>query len=94
MDPHGPGRALVERAVALAAQRGWRLEVEEDRGGISLPNFLPCTVAVPVLDGLGPVGSGMHTREERVSLTSLSRRVVLLADLLAELSTVPPRQGR
>ncbi len=94
VDPHGPGRALVERAVALAAQRGWQLEVEEDRGGISFPNFLPCTVAVPVLDGLGPVGSGMHTREERVSLTSLSRRVVLLADLLAELSTVPPRQGR
>lgn len=85
VDPHGPGRELVERAVALAAHRGWRLDVEEDRGGISFPNFLPCTVAVPVLDGLGPVGSGMHTREERVSLPSLSRRIVLLADLLAEL---------
>ncbi len=85
VDPHGPGRALVERAVALAAQRGWHLEVEEDRGGISFPNFLPCTVTVPVLDGLGPVGAGMHTRQERVSLTSLARRIVLLADLLAEL---------
>lgn len=85
VDPHGAGRELVKRAVVLAAQRGWRLEVEEDRGGISFPNFLPCTVAVPVLDGLGPVGSGMHTREERVSLPSLSRRTVLLADLLAEL---------
>lgn len=85
VDPHGPGRELVEAAVALAAQRGWRLDVEEDRGGISFPNFLPCTVSVPVLDGLGPAGSGMHTREERVSLTSLSRRIVLLADLLAEL---------
>lgn len=85
VDPHGPGRELVERAVALAAERGWRLEVEEDRGGISFPNFLPCTAAVPVLDGLGPVGAGMHTPEERVSLTSLSRRIVLLADLLATL---------
>lgn len=85
VDPHGPGRELVQRAVELAAQRGWRLEVEEDRGGISFPNFLPCTVAVPVLDGLGPVGEGMHTREERVSLTSLARRTVLLADLLATL---------
>lgn len=85
VDPHGPGRELVARAVALAAERGWRLEVEEDRGGISFPNFLPCTVSVPVLDGLGPVGTGMHTPEERVSLTSLSRRTVLLADLLATL---------
>ncbi|MEP0775179.1 MAG: peptidase dimerization domain-containing protein, partial [Acidobacteriota bacterium] len=85
VDPHGPGRELVARAVALAAERGWRLEVEEDRGGISFPNFLPCTVSVPVLDGLGPVGAGMHTPEERVSLTSLSRRTVLLADLLATL---------
>lgn len=85
VDPHGPGRELVERAVALAAQRGWRLEVEDERGGISFSNFLPCTISIPVLDGLGPVGGGMHTREERVSLLSLSRRTVLLADLLATL---------
>jgi di/tripeptidase len=37
-----------------------------------------------VLDGLGPVGGGMHTREEYLELRSLERRVVLLADLLAE----------
>ena len=39
---------------------------------------------IPVLDGLGPVGGGMHTREEFVDLRSLARRIVLLADLLAE----------
>jgi acetylornithine deacetylase/succinyl-diaminopimelate desuccinylase-like protein len=37
-----------------------------------------------VLDGLGPVGGGMHTREEYVELRSLRRRIVLLADLLVE----------
>jgi glutamate carboxypeptidase len=71
-----------ERAVELAARRGWRLEVERDRGGISFPNFLADPSAVPVLDGLGPVGGGMHTRAEYVSLVSLRRRVTLLADLL------------
>jgi glutamate carboxypeptidase len=83
VDPRGPQRAWCERAVALAARRGWRLDLEEERGGISFPNFLPDPGSVPVLDGLGPVGGGMHTREEFVDLTSLRRRIVLLADLLA-----------
>ena len=53
------------------------------RGGISFPNFLLDPGRIPVLDGLGPVGGGMHTREEFVDLRSLRRRIVLLADLLA-----------
>jgi len=84
VDPDGPHAAWVERAVASAAARGWRLEVERQRGGISFPNFLRDPGRIPVLDGLGPVGQGMHTREELVSLESLARRIVLLADLLAE----------
>jgi len=86
VDPGGPGRQLADLAVALAARRGWRLEVERDRGGISLPNFL-ARPGLPVLDGLGPVGDGMHTRDEFLDLSSLARRADLLADLLAELRT-------
>ena len=82
VDPRGPQQAWCARAVALAAARGWRLEVEEERGGISFPNFLPDPGRLPVLDGLGPIGGGMHTRDEHVDLVSLSRRIVLLADLL------------
>jgi glutamate carboxypeptidase len=84
VDPDGPHRAICERAAALAAARGWTLEIERERGGISFPNFLPDPGRLPVLDGLGPVGGGMHTREEFVELRSLQRRVVLLADLLGE----------
>ncbi|HEV7506159.1 MAG TPA: M20/M25/M40 family metallo-hydrolase [Thermoanaerobaculia bacterium] len=84
VDPESPHSALSRRAVALAASRGWTLEIEADRGGISFPNFLPDPNRIPILDGLGPVGGGMHTREEFVSLESLRRRIVLLADLLAE----------
>jgi glutamate carboxypeptidase len=84
VDPEGPHAALTQRAVELAAARGWRLEIETDRGGISFPNFLADPSRLPILDGLGPVGAGMHTREEVVELESLRRRIVLLADLLAE----------
>jgi glutamate carboxypeptidase len=83
VDPHGPCRPWCERAVDAAAAQGWRLEVEEERGGISFPNFLPNPGQIPVLDGLGPIGGGMHTREEFVDLLSFRRRIVLLADLLA-----------
>jgi glutamate carboxypeptidase len=84
VDPESPHSALSRRAVELAADRGWSLAIETDRGGISFPNFLPDLNRIPILDGLGPVGGGMHTREEFVSLRSLRRRIVLLADLLAE----------
>lgn len=83
VDPRGPHSALSQRVAALAEARGWRLEIEEERGGISFPNFLPDPGRIPVLDGLGPVGGGMHTREEYVELESLRRRIVLLADLMA-----------
>ncbi|MFL6197506.1 MAG: M20/M25/M40 family metallo-hydrolase [Thermoanaerobaculia bacterium] len=84
VDPRGPHCGACHRTVNLAAARGWRLEIEEERGGISFPNFLPDPDRIPILDGLGPVGGGMHTREEYVELRSLARRIVLLADLLAE----------
>ena len=78
-----PARAeAARRAVELAALRGWRLEIEIDRGGISFPNFLPLELDLPVLDGLGPAGGGMHTRDEFVDVRSFGRRIALLADLL------------
>jgi glutamate carboxypeptidase len=85
VDPHGPGAALARRVVEIAAARGFRLEIEEDRGGISFPNFLADPGRVPVVDGLGPVGDGMHTREEWLDLLSLERRIALFADVLATL---------
>jgi glutamate carboxypeptidase len=85
VDPSGLGRALAERAVAAAAAAGWTLELEEDRGGVSFPNFLPSPSELPILDGLGPVGGGMHTRGEFLDLRSLKRRIGLQADLLAGL---------
>ncbi len=83
--PSGRGEELVARTLALAGQRNWTLHVERDRGGISFSNYLEDASKVPVLDGLGPVGDGMHTREEYLDLRSLQRRILLLADLLPTL---------
>jgi glutamate carboxypeptidase len=85
VEAQGAGAALVRRAVELALARGWELQVEDDRGGVSFPNYIAGVGTIPTLDGLGPVGGGMHTREEYVDLGSLRRRIVLLADLLENL---------
>ena len=71
--------------MEIAARRGFHLEVEEDRGGISFPNFIADPASTPVIDGLGPTGDGMHIRGEHLSLDSLDRRIGLLADLLPTL---------
>lgn len=83
-DPAGPGSRLAGRLVEHARHAGWTLELEPDRGGVSFPNFLPDPSSLPVLDGIGPVGDGMHTRDESLSLTSLERRIGLIAALLDE----------
>jgi glutamate carboxypeptidase len=85
VSPRGPGADFARRAIALAETRGFHLELEEDRGGVSFPNFLADAGRIPVVDGLGPVGDGMHTREEWLDLDSLERRSILLADFLATL---------
>ncbi len=84
--PSSAGAALAGQLVAVAAEDGWTLELEPDRGGVSFPNFLPDPASVPVLDGLGPVGEGMHTRDEFVSLLSLERRIRLIAKAMVMLT--------
>jgi glutamate carboxypeptidase len=84
--PNGPGAELAAQLVEAARRDGWTLEIEEDRGGVSFSNFLPDPSSVIVLDGLGPCGGGMHTREEYVDLLSLRRRIPLIARAIELLS--------
>jgi glutamate carboxypeptidase len=39
-------------------------------------------MGIPSIDGLGPRGSGYHTREERVDLSSLVPKATALARFL------------
>ena len=54
-------------------------------GGGSDGNYL-APMRVPVLDGLGPVGGGLHTEEEYIELPSLVPRAAMLAGLIERLA--------
>jgi len=54
-------------------------------GGASDGNVI-ATLGVPVLDGLGPIGGGMHAPDEHLDLASLPDRVALVAGAILELT--------
>jgi glutamate carboxypeptidase len=41
-------------------------------------------MGIPVLDGFGPQGDGLHALHEHVVLSSLPRRAALIAAMLKE----------
>jgi glutamate carboxypeptidase len=77
------GAELARAAIAIAADGGVTLHENASPGG-SDGNFA-AAVGTPVIDGLGPTGTGAHALDERVSLESIRERTALLAALLAHL---------
>jgi glutamate carboxypeptidase len=77
------GAELARAAIAIAADSGITLGENASPGG-SDGNFA-AAVGTPVIDGLGPTGSGAHAIDERVSLESVRERTALLAALLSRL---------
>jgi glutamate carboxypeptidase len=77
------GAELARAAIAIAAGAGINLGENASPGG-SDGNFA-AAVGTPVIDGLGPTGSGAHAIDERVSIESMRERTALLAALLANL---------
>ena len=76
--------ALLARVARVGAALG--LEVGAvATGGASDANVI-ATLGVPVLDGLGPIGGGMHAADEHVDVASLPDRVALLAGAILELT--------
>jgi glutamate carboxypeptidase len=75
--------ALFERARSIAHELGFELG-ECAVGGASDGN-LTSALGVPTLDGLGAVGSGLHTAKERIDIAELPLRAALLAGLLLAL---------
>jgi len=76
-------RRLFRLAQSLAAELGFSLG-ETTSGGGSDGNFT-AALGVPTLDGLGPVGEGMHAPSESILLAPLVPRTALLAKLLQAL---------
>jgi glutamate carboxypeptidase len=71
---------MFELAAGLAELQGWTL-TESSSGGGSDANFLS-DFDVPMLDGLGPVGRGAHSRTEMVDLAAMAQRAGLTAALV------------
>jgi glutamate carboxypeptidase len=69
-----------KRAQSITAQLGLQLS-EGGTGGASDANFV-APLGIPVLDGLGAIGSGAHTHEEYVLSSKLVERIALLGALL------------
>jgi glutamate carboxypeptidase len=73
--------AMFTLGMKLAGSLGIILD-EASAGGGSDANFL-AHQGIPLLDGLGAVGSGAHSRDEHVRLEDTWERVSLVSALLA-----------
>ncbi len=69
--------ALVRHFQDVAKDLGVTLEAEDTGGGADT-NFAG-SLGIPTIDGLGPVGQGAHTHDERILLHSLITRAKLCA---------------
>ncbi len=69
------------RAKSIAMELGIQLS-EGGTGGGSDANFV-ASLGVPVLDGLGAIGEGAHSRNENIHIASLPERAALLAALIS-----------
>ena len=75
-------KATFEKAKSIAAGIGLELKASGTGGG-SDANFV-APLGIPVLDGLGAVGEGLHSEREYIFADSLQERTKLLATLLRE----------
>lgn len=69
-----------ERAQAIAKDIGITLS-EGGTGGGSDANFV-AALGLPVLDGLGAIGEGAHSRTENIQVSCIAERAAILAALI------------
>lgn len=75
-------RKMFAQAKAIGERHG--LTITEDGSGGASDGNTVASKGIPVLDGLGPQGDGLHALHEHVVLNSLPRRSTLLAAMLKE----------
>jgi len=73
---------LLERYTRIAEKEGFRV-IASPRGGASDANLI-CDL-VPALDGLGPIGGGMHSPSEWADVRSVHARTKAAAGLIRNL---------
>ena len=75
---------LRSYAQCKAIGERYGLSIYEDSSGGASDGNTVASLGVPVLDGLGPQGDGLHALNEHVVLDSLPRRSTLIAAMLKE----------
>ncbi|MER7079992.1 glutamate carboxypeptidase [Saccharopolyspora kobensis] len=83
MNPNPLSEKLFEHAKAAAEEHGRALE-GTSVGGVSDANFVSA-LDKPVLDGLGAVGAGPHSRDEHVIPSESPGQIATLATLISNL---------
>lgn len=83
MNPGPASRVLFDRAREVAAELG-RTLAETSVGGVSDANFVSA-LGFGVLDGLGAVGAGPHSRDEHVLPGESPAQIALLGGLISGL---------
>jgi glutamate carboxypeptidase len=73
-------KATFEKAKAIAEEIGVELKASGSGGG-SDGNFV-APLGIPVMDGLGAIGGGLHSEREYIFADSLEKRARLLATIL------------
>ena len=73
-------KVTFEKAKSIAKGVGIELKAGGSGGG-SDANFV-APLGIPVLDGLGAIGEGLHSEREFIFADSLQERAKLLAALL------------
>jgi glutamate carboxypeptidase len=69
-----------ERAQAIVKEIGISLS-QGGTGGGSDANFV-AALDLPVLDGLGAIGEGAHSRTENIQISSIAERAAILAAII------------
>ncbi|MEM8974183.1 MAG: M20/M25/M40 family metallo-hydrolase [Pseudomonadota bacterium] len=83
-EPNDGTMALYDLAKAICSELDFDL-THQSSGGGSDGNFTGA-LGIPTLDSLGVRGSGAHTLEEHIEVTSLVERARLLAGLLTRIT--------
>jgi glutamate carboxypeptidase len=84
--PPMPRSDIIAETYSRTAQIGSQLGLtltEGGTGGGSDANFV-APLGIPILDGMGAIGSGAHSPREYLELKSLKEKAALLAALLTE----------
>jgi glutamate carboxypeptidase len=74
---------LLEDVRAIAESMGITLEDGQTGGGSDAS--IAAGTGLPVIDGLGPDGRGIHAEEEHILISSFLQRTALLTELLIKL---------